>query len=346
MSDDILSATTAEIPEAGGAQGHGIESSPTSTFDVKSTESSTVQGADAKSPTAKAPADVKKATMLEKVKEVLIGKKASADASTAASKVGEGDKKPEQKVEQKPEGEAKAEVPVEFAKHPAWQRILKERDGFKAESTQYRQVQKFLDENGVSGNDAAEALKLTALVYNNPQEALQRLDAFRAKLAVRVGAELPSDLNEAVKSGQLSEAHAKELSAARMRTTDAETRAKNTEEKLSQADSAREFEERGRVFDGWSATTGKTDPDLAKKLPLMNGVLAQLKTAHGAPRDSADVLARLNFAHKEVTSQIRGLVPQKPAKESAPIISGSTAQVKPAPTTMKEQVAAVLNKRR
>lgn len=339
MSDDMNSASTAEHA-VDGAVSHGTENSSIAA-DVRA--DSSPQGATAESPAAKTPVDVKPPSMLDKVKSVL-QKKAPAEASTAESKVGEGDKKPDQKAEQKPE-EAKAEIPQEFAKHPAWQRILKERDANKYQATQYRQVQDFLDNNGVSGNDAAEALKLTALVYTNPQEALKRIDAFRADLAVRVGAELPSDLSEAVKAGQISEAHAKELSTARLKATDAEARAQNQEERISQSDNAREFEERGRVFDGWSATTGKTDPDLAKKLPLMNGILAQLKTTHGAPKDSNDVIQRLNFAHKEVTSQIRGLVPQKPAKEAS-VISGSTQQVKTEPTTMQEKVAAVLNKRR
>lgn len=344
MSQDIESASTADIKATDGVVSSGVEN-PSVAVDAKPADSSTAKAAPAadSAPAKQDPKDVKRANLLDKVKSVLTPKKAPAEASPADSKVGEAEKP---KAEQKPEDKAKAEVPQEFAKHPAWQRILKERDANKSEAASYRKVQTFLDENGVSGNDAAEALKLTALVYTNPQQALERIDAFRAKLAVRVGAELPSDLSEAVKTGKISQEHAKELSAARIKASDAETRATNTEDKLSQADTARETQDRVRTFEGWEATTGKTDPDLAKKLPHMNDILARLITTHGYAKNSADVVNRLNFAHKEATDYARSMVPQRPAKQGTPVISGSTAQVKTAPTNMQEQVAAVLSKHR
>lgn len=348
MSNEDISGSTPEVNETEAAKTASVSEKDVNTS-VSSTEES--QGVKAESPSAKAPdvKDEKPISMLDKVKSILSGKKeAKAESSKAESEETEKSEKVEvEKTEAEKPKEAQAdkpaEAPKEFAKHPAWQRILRERDTYKEESAQYRKIDGFLKETGVSGADAAKSLQMAALIYQNPQEAYKQLTTLVSDLAVRIGAALPEDLKKDVDEGHLSEDRAKELSKARMDATNAQYKVQATEERLVQSDNQRQIADRVRAFEAWEQAVSKTDPDLAKKLPIMEGILLKMNATYGEPKGTQDVMDRLAAAHREVTNQIRSLIPARVAKEASPRNPGSAATVKTAPTSMLEVVQSKLN---
>lgn len=355
---DIPSETLSENTEAVGV----TPAASVSTTDVTPAASSPASTDVKKDTAAASPAEgtdvkpEKPVSMFDKVKQILgVDKPAPAEPSKAESKPQEKDaadktaeEKPAEDPAKKPEEKQSdtAEVPKEFAKHPAWQRILKERDSFKTQATQYQNMEKFLTENNIPGHDAAEALKITALVYNNPQEALKRLDAFRKQLAVQIGLELPDDLKKDVDDGFISEDRAKELSLTRNKVAVAEAKVTHTNEEITQTRNERNYQERAQIFDAWNETTGKTDPDLQKKLPLMQGELLKIRASEGEAQTADDARSRLDRAHKEVTAQLRSLMPRKAAVTPSPQATGQSSVVTKAPSTMLEAVQNTLNKRR
>lgn len=353
MSEKDISGTTpeteAEVLNGAAASDNGVETSvsPTETPDVKADAPSAPEA-------SKDVKTVKPVSMLDKVKDILgVNKtKAPAEASTAESDDKDpGDKAAAEKAEAKKPEEKKAddksaEVPKEFAKHPAWQRILKERDTFKTQATEYQKVQGFLQETGVSGADAAKSLQMAALIYHNPQEAYKQLTELMGNLAIQIGAALPDDLQKDVEEGQISEVRAKELSKARVDASMAQGRVQATQETLTQVQDQNVFSERARTFDAWVEATGKTDPDIAKKLPFLVGALKTVTERDGDARNNTEALDRLNKAYAEVNNHIRDLVPKRAAKTASPRSAGSSANVKTAPTSMLEAVQSRLNQSR
>jgi hypothetical protein len=353
MSDnDKISAPQVEETDALVSQDTGV-----SETDVNTEQSSDAQ-TDVKSPDK--AADPSKAegvkqkpeTMLSKVQEALEKKSQTAEEKSPVSEEEETEKTDEEKAEQKTD-EAKADpekdkpdVPKEFAKHPAWQRIIKERDSFKADASAYRNISTFMAENKISGKDAADALKLTSLAYKDPVEFLKRIDALANNVRMQIGEVLPPDLKEEVEGGLLSEDRAKELSLARNQVSVNQRIAEQSQQQLAQVDDEQELQARERIFDGWAGATSKTDPDLSKKLPLMQGELLKLNHQFGAPQTHEEMVDRLKYAHNVVTQTMRSLVPQKQATQQSPKFSGNSANVKTEPKSMLDAVEAALNRRR
>ena len=349
-----MSETDVTLPTTGSENGGADagNSAPASATDVSQAASSTAPAVktDAAAP-ATAATDVKteKPSMLDKVKEILSGKKeAPATPSTAESEVKENVEGKEPSAEnadpaKKPD--AKDDVPKEFAKHPAWQRILKERDTFRHQATQYQNIDKFLSENKISGRDAAEGLKLVALIYSNPAEAMKRLDQIRGNLGLQTGTELPPDLKEEVANGYISQERAKELSMARNRQATLEAQNTNANQRIAETNNQQHLHERAKVYDAWEASISKTDPDLQKKLPMMEGVLLKIRMNEGDAQTAEAANERLNRAHQEVTNQLRNLMPRKAPVAASPQSSGGASVANKQPTTVLEGVQSVLARR-
>ncbi len=347
--NDVNSAPTAENQEAEGVN----PSASKEQTDVTTEQPSEAQNSDVKPDDTAAPSPaegVKKEpeTMLDKVQEALTRKSDKAQEKPPVSKEDET-KKPDADAEQKPKDEKpgeNAEVPKEFAKHPAWQRIIKERDANKADASAYRNISGFMQENKISGKDAADALKLTALAYQNPVEFLKRIDDLAKNVRMQIGEVLPDDLQSEVDNGMISAERAKELSLARNRVAVSEQQVQRSTERVEQVDNAQDLKERERIFDGWAGQTVKTDPDLMKKLPLMQGELLKINAAEGYPQDHNAVIERLNRAYKNVNETVRAFVPQRKPVDPSPRQGANPAQVKTEPKTMLEAVESALNRRR
>src|SRR3546814_83015 len=108
-----------------------------------------------------------------------------------------------------------AEIPAEFHKHPAWQRLIRERDENKGAAEQFGQITGFMDKHGLSPAEAAEGFTVMAMIKVDPAGALKALEAKADEIRQFLGEKLPDDLQKEVEDGTISEGRAKELAQAR-----------------------------------------------------------------------------------------------------------------------------------
>lgn len=189
---------------------------------------------------------------------------------------------------------------VPFAAHPRFQELLAQRREFKGDALEYRKIRTFLDESGVSGQEAGEALQVAALAKTNPVECFTRLKPWLKSLAIAAGEILPDDLAARVQKGDLALDTAFEISRANAKTASVAAQQawaqKRGETQQSQQHRAGL---QGAAAD-WEKGRKLRDPNFAKKLPLMRKELVWLQKVDGMPSTPEGVKAQLKKAYDNV----------------------------------------------
>lgn len=260
---------------------------------------------------------------------------------TASSAEGEEDTGP------KP-GAAAAEdySDVPFHKHPRFQQLLRDNKAKTADADRYRNVQRFLDENGVEPQEAANALEVAALAKTNPAACWARIKPWVQDLLVAAGEVLPQDLQQRVRDGELSQEAAYEVSRSRATVTSVERQRSFDQQ---QADRRRQNEAVSAVAgaaETWEAERRTKDPNFdAKMNPLLREV-AYLQATEGKPTDPDGVRDQLQRAYKAVNA---GFVPPvaaaprpQPRPAIRPVTGGQVAagQAKPEPGSVLDIIRA------
>ena len=101
-----------------------------------------------------------------------------APSATAAAATPAG-----QARQKEPDDEAFSDVP--FNKHPRFQELLQQRNDFKTDAVRYRNVQDFIDNNGLSAEEAAELLTVGGLIKVDPGQRLETHPANHPETADR-----------------------------------------------------------------------------------------------------------------------------------------------------------------
>lgn len=315
-------------------------SSPQPASDVKSQpETSAGEGV---KPKESAPA-----TLQDKLREGLqsMAKKAqSADAPSGDKKQQDSQNDPTKPKAQEnqddpddPSSDEEKTAPADLMKHPAVKQIRDERKQARRERNQalkklevaeraagqYRQIQGFLKQNKVSDKDAADALKLTALIYSNPQAGYQKLVELAQNIGQQFGFVLPPDLQKDVAEGRMTQERATQLAKTQGEARLHEHRAAESESRAQAADNQAEMQLRTQLFERWAGQVSKTDVDLQKKLPLIVDRLSQILMAEGDPGSVEAAWERLNRAHREVNERIQGFQPQRQPVQPSPASAGA-----------------------
>lgn len=284
-------AISTEGAEAPRADAQPPESSPGK--DVQPPESSPGTGAPSDSPPEKgAQPDQPTAFDVAKVAMAKLREKAEKVAGSPPAKPApESKDKPTEKADDgkgKPAPEkAEPEVPTEFAKHPAWQRIQSERraaveevatikaqlEATRPMAEHFEKLTGFLKASNIEtegfqlGMQALQAfasespvrgIELTLDVLENaamtdPVRAWEMLRPMVEKIRMAAGDELPEDLAGKVNSGVLAEAEAREIARLRAKDTTREAMARaqreRDERRQVEAEEARVAQAREAVVD-------------------------------------------------------------------------------------------------
>lgn len=150
---------------------------------------------------------------------------------------------------------------VPFRQHPRFRQLIRQRNALKEDAGRYRNVQGFLEQNGLSGEEAFEGLRIMALMRSNPAEAWKALQPHVQRLIQQTGEVLPKDLADEVRSGRLPKERALEISRARAAET-SRTQSGEFQEQVRQRNAARQLI--GSVqtaVAGWEQTMRGKDPD-------------------------------------------------------------------------------------
>lgn len=259
--------------------------------------------------------------LLDIVRDV-VDKRPKAETASPAEGEDTGDKG--QIDDKKDDDEDYSDVP--FSKHPRFKKLIAQRNELRVDATRYRNVQAFLDTNGLSADEAGDILVIGALAKTNPAEAWQRVKPWVQKLLVAAGEVLPEDVQQRVQAGEISHEAALEL-----------TRARAAAQSMQAAQSFREQQEAARrqreasnsilgAASAWEEDRRLKDPNFsAKQEPLMREI-AWLQAKEGRPTTPEGVRDQLQRAYKAVNAAF--VPPQpKPAPRPAvrPVTGGQVA---------------------
>lgn len=215
-----------------------------------------------------------------------------------------------------PDEENFSDVP--FNKHPRFQQLLRQAKANKADAERYQNVQTFIDNHGLSAEEAADMLVIGGLMKTNPAEAWRRAKPLVQQLLVAAGEVLPEDLKGRVQKGEMSADAALEVSRARAGVQSVEATRSFEQQRAAQTQAQQAATAVVTAAEDWEARRRRNDPNFETKLqPLMKEV-AYLQMSEGKPNTPEGVKAQLDRAYK-------ALVPPPAARPAV-------AAVRPTPT--------------
>lgn len=319
----------------------GLDSSADLDLDVEANDASLENGASSSdAQNSEAP----ERDTLSIVRDVVEGEKSQGELASQAT----GEETGEQPGDSEPKSDAENEdySDVPFHKHPRFKQLLRERDNLKPDATRYRNVQNFLDQNGVSAEEGAEALLVAGLLKTNPVEAWNRIKPIVQQLIVAAGEALPSELQAAVQNGEISHERALELSRTKA-ALQAQEHQKSFQEQQAtlrqQQDMAQAIQQTAA---DWERDRRIKDPNFdAKQGPLMREI-AFLQMQEGKPTTPQGVLDQLRRAYAAVTPVSTAAPAQRPKTNARPSTSGQVSSAaQPTPQSTLDIIKMEMAKR-
>lgn len=232
--------------------------------------------------------------------------KAEGDAADTASSA-EGDEAAGQddggSASQEQDGDEFKDVP--FHKHPRFQQLVTERNSYKVDAERHHNVQNFLDSNGLTSEEAADALVIFAQAKVDPVKAWAAVKPWVQNLLIAAGEVLPDDLRGRVENGELTLDAANEISRARAQSSSAERRQTFADQQRERNDAKALSTSLVNTANKWEADRKRLDPNFAaKQLPLRKEI-AYLHSVEGIPNTPEGVQDQLKRAYKAVNDSFK-----------------------------------------
>ncbi len=253
----------------------------------------------------------------------------------------------EKAADSKAKGEEEEDSPP-FHEHPAWKRVLKQRDearqeletlGKRAEQFEQshkvvEQLQGFMQETGTTQQEFDTTLDIVRLVKTNPEQAIAPLENLLSTVKRHIGAELPDDLRQEVSQGYISEARAKEL---------AKTRSENARYEESRKSEAERHQTQLRdgvvsQISAWDRDWQSKDPDYKVLAPYVTAMAERSIRQDGYPKSPAEAVERLTKFREQVK---RDMAPAKRPGPSDPLTTNGNStksSVSQAPASLMEAI--------
>lgn len=241
-----------------------------------------------------------------------------------------------------PDNETFLDVP--FNKHPRFQALIAQRNGFREDAGRYVNVVSYLEANNLSSDEAANALATFAKAKVDPAGAFAELKPWLQQLLVAAGEVLPDDLQARVTKGEMSAEVALEVSRERAKSKSHESRQGFEAQRNARTSANSLVVTLVNTADAWEKDRRVKDPNFAAKHPLLLREVAFLQQQEGKPKDAAGVTAQLKKAYDAVNKTFKApaaVVPgtRKPAIK--PVIGGTVnGTVRDKPKTTLDIVRA------
>lgn len=227
---------------------------------------------------------------------------------------------------------SEADQKLPFHNHPRWKEVVSERDAYRSDAGQYRQITNYMSSNGLSTEEVSEGFEIMALMKNNPVEAHKKISEYKAKLDAYVGETLPPEIHKKVEEGYIDEDTAKQLAAFQADKQLRDQRAAYAEEQQAQQGRASIH---GAVVN-WEQQMKVKDPDWSAKQEMVIDQ-AKLLLASERPSTPEQALALVERAHSIIKERLSRFAPQrKPISHVAS--STSSANAAPVPKSLLEAV--------
>lgn len=222
-------------------------------------------------------------------------------------------------------GDAKDEVPAEIAASPHYQKLKSENDRNSDLAQRFVTMTSHLQKSGVTPQETSRSLQLAVLAKTDPEKFYDAITEIRDEYGIMLGKGLPADLQKAVEDGLMTEDYAKEYAKLRVGKKHAEATAESAVASAENTTASTLAAQRRNIVHAFFEKTGKTDLDLAKKVPLIQAEIFRLKAAHGDPADGAAELMLLQVAYQNVNKSISGFMPSGHKKPVNPPPRSNTA---------------------
>lgn len=296
-------------------------------------------------PASEASGETKDEGLLSVVRDAVdAGKKPdAAAASPAEGEEGKGDE-PDPNAPKKEDPDDYSDVP--FNKHPRFRKLLNERNSFKGDADQYRQVQGFLKDQGLTAQEAGDLLVTGALAKRDPVQAWKLVLPWVQNLAQAAGEVLPAELEQMVRDGAMTSEAAFEVSRSR-----ASVAASNASRGFEQERAAQQAQEDAAAAlqneaTAWEQERRERDPNFDAKIEPILKELHWRRANGETARTPAEARQQLNDIYKVVSASMAppapASAPSRPAptrQAVKPITGGSVAgTARPAPRNMLEVV--------
>lgn len=241
----------------------------------------------------------------------------SAQSEEQSTDAGDTDSPTEEQSQDTVNEQADGEQPEDFSKlpfnkHPRFRELVKEKNSYKtqvaeyeADAKQYREIQGFMQANGLTAEEVAQSLEtLAKMKTGDPAKAYELMQERMEAMAVAAGKKLPAELEEKVEQGYIDRETAQELY---QRQAEAERKAEMAStqlERQSQQDQQAQVHAMASAVAAWEQSTKATDPDFDLKAELVKDRVRAHVAQHGMPKTTDAALKMSKDAYDAVTQTL------------------------------------------
>lgn len=212
---------------------------------------------------------------------------------------------------------------------------------------QYRAIESYMKENELRPQDVVEALQIAAAFNRDPAQAAKLLAPKMDMLQRYTGDVLPEDLQQRVSVGELSPEDAKQIvlqrnENARLRQEQERATAQQQQREQAQQTQATQAA-MANAANTVQAHLQKTDPDYAKKAPMIEDRVAVL-IQHYRPRTAEQAAQIVQRAHQEVSRHLASATSRPQVRPGPSSSQGAGKNTSPSePESMLEAMERAAN---
>lgn len=335
-----------------------VESSTPPDATASRDDKDTTQGSSPSGNEAPSQNEESLATVVEKAAEESLSREeaANGNAEKISKTEEEGEKSDEEKApSSESETQKDDEVPKEFHEHPAWKRIIGERNEARDKVSQletsakaHESLLSYCRERNITDEQFRDALEVVTLINSDPTKAYEKLRPIVEALETHTGKRLPEDLEKKVSEGVLDPETAQEVARLRAEKQFGAVRQQTAEQQQRQQAVASMVQS----LNDWDGNKRKTDPDFDKKAELVKGAflaLYQATDAQGRPinpiRTAQDAVALAEKAYADVNGKLSQFIPKKTEKRVLTHAGAGTSNTEKQPANLREAVAMELRRK-
>lgn len=232
--------------------------------------------------------------------------------------------------------EDKNDEKLPFHKHPRFQELVREKNSYKEDATQFRAIADYMAENRLTPDEVDKGFVIMSAIKNDPVRARQMLAETMRQLDEVTGEILGESESRMVDEGEMSEAAAKELSRYKAQVALQEMR---QQEALREQAAIKERQNEQSIVSSveqWEQQVATRDPDYAAKKSIVFDKirLAQLERPAQTPQEA---LAYAEAAYRQATEILKSAMPKRVAI-NAPSSSQSVTTARAVPKNLADVV--------
>lgn len=241
----------------------------------------------------------------------------SAKAAEQSAMDGDTDSPTEEQSQDTASEQTNGDQPEDFSKlpfnkHPRFRELVKEKNsyksqmaGYEADAKQYRDIQGFMQANGLSPKEVADTLEnLAKMKSSDPAAAYELMQERMEALAVHAGKKLPAELEEKVEQGYIDRDTAQEMYQRQVNAERKAEVASSQLERQSAQDQQSQAHAMASAVSAWEQSTKASDPDFDLKAELVKDRLRATVMQHGMPKTTDAALKMSKDAYDTVTQTL------------------------------------------